>query len=258
MPAAELMLVRATRHGTEVSSTAAELENARALFARHHYFRLTDLLDPELLEWIQARIAASAFYDFSHGEHGEIAGEHRLRDDVLTPLLEFVVNCPRLWNVIESVTGCPAIGSFRGRVFRRTSQAGHFDSWHNDVKEDRMMAMSLNLSLTPFEGGTLAIRDVSSQRVLAEIENPRAGDAVVFRISPDLEHRVARVTGTAARIAYSGWFYSVEDASLWGTIRTFDRRGASRSPETCESAERRLALETEAGSSSSSGSERRR
>jgi hypothetical protein len=70
----------------------------------------------------------------------------------------------------------------------------------------RRVALSINLSGQPFEGGELLLRDAASEQVLAEIGNRAEGDAVLFRVHEDLEHRVLPVAGEVPRTAFAGWF----------------------------------------------------
>src|SRR5207253_326319 len=102
-------------------------------------------------------------------------------------------------------------GCFEGRVYRLSPGTGHYDSWHNDVGEDRLVAMSINLGRTPFQGGLLQIRRADSPALVREVANPTPGDAVIFRIDPAYCHRVGPVTGSVARTACAGWFRARPD-----------------------------------------------
>jgi hypothetical protein len=42
--------------------------------------------------------------------------------------------------------------------------------------------------------------------LVLEIANIVCGDTRIFRIGPDLQHRVTPVTGTVTKAAYAGWF----------------------------------------------------
>jgi hypothetical protein len=66
--------------------------------------------------------------------------------------------------------------------------------------------MSINLSLEEYQGGELQIRETRSGKIVSEIANTGLGDAVLFPISPELEHRVLPVRGDRAKIAFAGWF----------------------------------------------------
>jgi hypothetical protein len=84
--------------------------------------------------------------------------------------------------------------------------AGHASDWHSDVSGGRMITMSVNLSTAPFDGGELQIREASTERMLRRLRNTGAGDAVIFRIDPSLQHQVLPLTGKASRDALAGWF----------------------------------------------------
>ncbi len=74
-----------------------------------------------------------------------------------------------------------------------------------------MVAMSINLSPEPYQGGFLQIRDRTSKKILHEIANVGSGDAVLFRISNLFQHRVRPVKGNVPKTAYAGWFRSKPD-----------------------------------------------
>jgi hypothetical protein len=83
---------------------------------------------------------------------------------------------------------------------------GHYDSWHDDDFQNRLIGMSINLSPIGYEGGLFQMRKRKSDDILAQIANTGFGDALIFRISGDLEHRVAGVEGTEPKTAFAGWF----------------------------------------------------
>ena len=71
--------------------------------------------------------------------------------------------------------------------------------------------MSVNLSPKPYAGGILQLREARSEEILAEIANTGLGDALFFRISPELKHRVSPVEGIVPKTAYAGWFQAELD-----------------------------------------------
>ncbi len=85
---------------------------------------------------------------------------------------------------------------------------GHYDSWHSDIdlKTERMVAMSINLSPRIYRGGSLQIRYKKSKKIIQEITNIGLGDAIIFRVDPRLEHRVTDLKGKEAKTAFAGWF----------------------------------------------------
>jgi len=125
--------------------------------------------------------------------------------------LLFLVNDKKLFQIIQTVTRCDQIGCFQGRVYRLNPGGGHHDSWHNDIGEDRLVGMSINLSSDVYSGGRLQIRDQASGEIVCEAPNAGIGDAVIFRLSRRLQHRITDVEGTASKTAFAGWFRAQPD-----------------------------------------------
>ena len=65
------------------------------------------------------------------------------------------------------------------------------------------MGLSINLSTDVFSGGTFELRDRLTQAPLAQINNTGFSDALLFRVSNDLEHRVTEV-GKVAKNRMAG------------------------------------------------------
>jgi hypothetical protein len=134
-----------------------------------------------------------------------------MTSDVVLNLMHLLTNDPTFFQLIQRITGCGRIGCFTGRVYRMMQGCGHYDSWHDDVTEDRMLAMSINLSSGTYSGGILQIRDSNSHRLIHQVANVGFGDGIIFRIASSLEHRVTLVDGTAPKTAFAGWFRSQTD-----------------------------------------------
>ena len=111
-------------------------------------------------------------------EHG-VEIEHTLEEPAPLALTVVALNDPALFDVIDRITGCGAIGCFTGRVHLRRASAdgGHYFPWHTDAVQQRLVGLSVNLSADPFEGGVLQMRRRRSKSLIAEVENPTAGDA---------------------------------------------------------------------------------
>ena len=194
------------RHqSTAVAASAEALVEARAAFDRNKYLKLPAFVEPSLLATLLDELDRTEFYD---RVHEGIGTELCAVPGVVTGTLEMLMNDPVLHQTVEAVTGCVHIGCFHGRAYRLVPNTGHHDSWHSDVGEDRLIALSINLGREPYEGGRLQIRYADATDVLSEVSNPIAGDAVMFRVDPGLRHRVDPVTGRAPRTAYAGWFCS--------------------------------------------------
>ena len=202
------MAVRLTRRGVERTAAAADVDAAKAEFAARHSLVLPRFIEPELLAAIQRQLANEPFL---HKMNEGIGAELRLPSGALSSALEFLTNDPDLFEVVQELTGCSAIGCFRGRVYRMLPGAGHASHWHSDVSGGRMITMSVNLSASLFDGGELQIREAGSGRMIRRLRNTGAGDAVIFRIDPSLQHQVLPLAGTVARDALAGWFLASPD-----------------------------------------------
>ena len=128
--------------------------------------------------------------------------------------LEFGMNDPALFRAIEAITRRSGIGSFAANVHRLTAGTDHGDQWHSDVDDNRLVGLSLNMSARAYAGGSLQIADAGSRAVIADIENPTAGNAILFEISPALVHRVGALTA-GARTVFAGWFVREPRQDEW-------------------------------------------
>jgi 2OG-Fe(II) oxygenase superfamily len=166
---------------------------------------LRGFLQPRLLDELLPRVERTGFRPRGHGSIGT---EDSMEAGGPLASLLLAANDPRLFEFVMKVTDCGAIGCFDGRVYRLDPTRGHGDSWHSDVGDNRLVAMSVNLTTERYEGGQLQIRHAQSGEVTAEVGGTALGDAVIFRIAERLRHRVSPVGGDVPRIAFAGWFKS--------------------------------------------------
>jgi hypothetical protein len=185
-----------------------DLVRLRSDFERQHYVRLPQLLEPSLLNQIADRIEAGEFFDRTHEGIGT---ELCLVPGLATSALQLLFNDPDLLDAVSAIAGSDRVRFFDGRVYKLAPSAGHYDSWHSDAAEDRVVAVSVNFGREPFDGGVLEIRKASAPEPIEQVPNPGFGDAVMFRISPALRHRVSAVQGRTPRTAYAGWFRTSPD-----------------------------------------------
>jgi hypothetical protein len=153
----------------------------------------------------------------------EIANELVIVEKSAPALLHFLMHDPEVFGLIRGITGCPPIGRFAGRTYRMEPNVGHRDDWHNDLVDGRTAAISINLSEQGFEGGRLELRDAKTGVVRANAPRLELGDALVLRLSRDLDHRVTEVVGQTAKTAFAGFFFEGEPSVLTrpgGAIRT--------------------------------------
>lgn len=197
--------VSVTQAGVTAGDARA-LDASRAAFSDRHAVHLPGLLAPTLLSAAQRALESADFSPVVGGFYAET----RLGPGPLWHHLLFLINDPAMFRLVEVMTGCDPIGCFMGRVYRRGAD-GHFDDWHDDAIQDRMIGMSINLGAESFDGGALRLRERASQRVVYDRANTVPGDAVVFRISEDLQHIVTPVEGQGSRTAFAGWFKRAPD-----------------------------------------------
>ena len=201
-------MIRITHGRTVVQATPGEIESAREWFRAHGYLKLRGLVEPRLLASLLNAIDRT---EFRNRVHEGIGIELSAEEGPVSTTLEFLMNDPTLAATISNITECGAIGCFEGRVYRLVPQSGHYDSWHSDVGQDRLIAVSINLGRAPYEGGVLQIRRAHDAVMLGEVENRTTGDAVIFKVHPSLRHRVGAVEGTEPRTAYAGWYRAAPD-----------------------------------------------
>ena len=201
-------MITVARARTAVDLSPGDRARLREHFRDRHFLRLPGLIEPDLLGEIQRELDRAEFYERVHPGVGP---ELCMRRNGVHVTLELLLNDRALVDVIEEVTGCGAIGSFGGRVYRLAPGTGHHDGWHSDLADHRLVAMSVNLGRAPYQGGLLALRDAATRRVLEEVPNVGPGDALVFRLAPGLEHRVTELEGAAPKTAFAGWFHAQPD-----------------------------------------------
>jgi hypothetical protein len=202
-------IVQLGTRGTVVHADDAQLDALRTQFAERDFVRLPQLLAPTLSDRVMRAVETGAFEE--HLQRGTGTLEENLSDsNVAVITLHLVANCPTFFELISRITQCGPIASFLGRVYRRLAALGHYGHWHTDAHDPRRVAaMTLNLS-EDHRGGELELRRVETAST-AVIENGRLGDAVVFRIAPELQHRVRPVEGNVFRTVFAGWFFDTPD-----------------------------------------------
>ena len=198
-----ITMIQLTRFGVVCDVDDSELAVLRHEFVERQCLRLANFLEPKLLEQLQRRLEQDEFYQ---RQHQDTRLELCLKEEATHGLVHFLINDPGLFEILQKITGCGRIGRFYGRVYRMVPGAGHYDSWHDDAFENRMITISINLSREFYRGGLLQIRERQSKRFLHEIANTGFGDAIVFRVDSGLQHRVTDVEGDVEKVALSGWF----------------------------------------------------
>jgi hypothetical protein len=201
------VILRLTRAGLELGPPV-DLDAARRDYAARSGVLIRGFLAADLVQDLQRRAAAVPFTPRvdTGVTVGALPVDAVMTDPGLEGRIRFLFNDPALFRAIESLTGCGSIGSFRPTMYRMLARDGHFDTWHDDMDGNRMVALSVNLTMRPFEGGVLQVREKADGRIVFEVANRAAGDAVLFPIDSRLQHRVSAVTGDVPRLVVAGWF----------------------------------------------------
>lgn len=173
-------------------------------FAAQHAIVCPDLIVPALLAKLVAQCDASAFV------FDEVAGlgtrESESPQRVGGALNILLARAP-LFRWLEAVTGCAAIGRVSGWVVQTRPNGTDQLRWHDDLSElDRLLAITIDLGSAPYAGGVFELRKVGDPASVRRFHHARPGTALIFALSPALQHRVTRLESGGPRRLYTGWF----------------------------------------------------
>jgi hypothetical protein len=202
-----------TQSGAVFNGGREELQQLKDLFQQQNYIRLPSLVSPEILELLMNEIENT---NWTKNTHEGIGTEICANDPGIVAVMDFLFNDEKLFQILEHISACGSIGIFSGRIYRMVPEAGHYDSWHTDAGQHRLLALSLNLSKEPYDGGVLQIREQNSTQRPVDIPNRGLGDAILFRLGPHLSHRVKPMVGSRPKTAYAGWFRS--EPNYWDSL----------------------------------------
>jgi hypothetical protein len=115
----------------------------------------------------------------------------------------FLLNNPKLFRLVEAITGCGRIENFLGRVHKTIPNAGQELDWHNDLIDGRVMGFTINLSTGDYAGGDFHLRSPNGK--VTTVGKISAGDAYLFRVSPGWDHCLTALERGSRTVAV-GWF----------------------------------------------------
>jgi len=220
-------MLQITQHQIIVPSEQ-ELAKLKEVFFTHHCVVLVQLLGPALRDLMLEKLESAQFYSKSHKDcqAQEFASDLTVRENEgALHLIHFVLNNPKFIETIREITGCTAIASFAGRIYRNLPAENHQLDWHSDTDQpERLLGLSINLSNQPYQGGIFQLRKKNSGEINCEVACDRPGDAHLFLISPKLQHRVTRLEGNSSRTSAAGWFFSAPDRVT--LLRTLSSKSA--------------------------------
>jgi hypothetical protein len=173
-------------------------------FARRSAFHCAGALDPAFMAML-SKICQRA--QFAPDVVDKVGHRELETPNIAGAALTLALKRASLMRWIEDATGCGPLDSIGGRVARMRPGADDHLAWHNDLNEPgRRLAITINLSRQPYEGGEFELRAVATGEVLLRHKHDEPGSALVFDVSPRLEHRVLPVTAGGPRLVYAGWF----------------------------------------------------
>jgi hypothetical protein len=191
---------------TAVLSDPADISRLAEEFEETGCVLLPDFLAPPILSHLLDWLNEAQFVEKHEIGHGEVFGTTLFVPnwDRCWFLLHFILNRPRLFEIAGQVAACPKIGNFMGRLHRTVAGADHHIDWHRDAEEARTLGLAINLSTEEYTGGIFQLRD-QNRTVRAEVGRAKPGDAFLFRIDREWQHRLTRVQSGRRTVAV-GWF----------------------------------------------------
>jgi 2OG-Fe(II) oxygenase superfamily len=197
-------MIQLGRTSTCVTLSGQQIAALQTQFEQLNYIHLPGVLSPDLLLGIMPLLDRA---EFSRAIYEDVGTDLRMADNAALEGLHVAVNDVVFLQAIELLTACRPLRVFAGRVYRMVAEAGHTTGWHDDASSpDRRIGMSINLSAQAYSGGVFQIRRTVDERLLGEVHNLGLGDAILFRLSHSLQHRVTDVTGEHPKTAFAGWF----------------------------------------------------
>lgn len=206
-------IVQLARDRVTIATDESEIVTVKERFAQERVLRLPGFLSGDLVTTVTRRLRQARFKERVATRVHPPAVDLKLDDGDLIGLLHFVVNDPAVIRFVADVSATDPTG-FVGSVYRIAPGMGHSDSWHSDVDGNRLVALTVNLSAERFEGGELEMRQRGRQRPMWRIANTGPGDALLFAIAPNLQHRIRRMVGSTPKTALAGWFCRDADLRL--------------------------------------------
>jgi hypothetical protein len=215
-------MIHFTETGVEVDASADALDRAAEQFRERELLHLPGLLTPSFRQSIREGIERDGFEDDDDtapqagqprfvGEYQNAKVGQDLRDGATLRAIRDRANDQNLFDFVERIVGCAPVGECVGRVFR-LKPAGDDLPWHTDAEGGRVADLIIDLATTPFEGGRFQMRDAHTEQIMNDVGQLTFGDALLIRISPDIEHHYTAITGSTPKTLFSGWMAPARSA----------------------------------------------
>lgn len=197
--------VVSARAFTRLGSAGDEAALA-ARFASSRAIALPGFLAPELLQQLARLWQAAEFTPDNIGRVGRRTIETPARTSVA---LRFALGRRALFRWLEQLTGCRPLNGVTGAVVRMRQGEDEQLNWHDDAArkfQDRVLAVTINLGDAPYRGGDFEMRRRGQTALCCRHHHAAPGEALVFEVSPTLQHRVTPLIEGGPRTIFAGWF----------------------------------------------------
>lgn len=190
-----------------------KIEDYKKEYKETHCVFLPSFIQQNALKHLIDKLEQTEFHikeekDEHTGEFGKVL--FMPQDSPVPFMFHMLMNDRALFSNLEEITGCATISNFTGRIHRSEGGEQHQIEWHGDNSDTRLLAMTLNLGRTRYTGAKFQIRRKGTDNILREFGQTEPGDAFIFEIHPDLQHRLSLVE-TGTRTVGVGWFRAEPD-----------------------------------------------
>lgn len=186
------------------------LKQYKAEYSETHGILLKGFLNPKILDKLMNKLDKATFLTrFEKDKENKFGKVLFVEQD--TPVVHtfnFVFNDQALFSSLENITNCSPIANFTGRIHRSQEGENHGIDWHGDNADNRLLAMTICLGNTNYSGAQFELREKISKKITKSFGQLKAGDAMIFCIHPELEHRLTSLQ-TGQRTVGVGWFRSL-------------------------------------------------
>lgn len=165
---------------------------------------LPGFLDESFVQLLDRADKTSTFVREVVTDLGEREIESPLRG---TAAILLALRNRELLDWVAKITGSSCPLEVGGNIVRTWPGGRDRLDWHDDVGDVRRIAgLTIRLGMSPFEGGEFEMRAKCKPEAITGHHHARVGDALLFRVSPQLEHRVTPIASGGPRQMFAGWF----------------------------------------------------
>ena len=196
----------------------SKIQDYKDEFAATSCIFIPELLSGNILRNILKKLDETTFETKfetdSSGKFGKVLFVPLQNPVVFT--FQLLLNDRDFFSMLQEITSCAEIGNFVGRIHRSLGGENHAIEWHSDNSDNRLLAMTLCLGTDEYTGGKFQMRETEGEQIVREFGQLNPGNAIIFKISPGLEHRLTSVE-TGRRTVGVGWFRSKPDFNTFAS-----------------------------------------